>query len=266
MVPVGAMIPWLGASYLNGSNGTPSYLVGGSGVANLTTYLGDGWVICDGRSLPTDSVLNTGGNTFTPNLTNLYLLGASTFGSSAGNNSYTTSNSRSTFNSVAVNFNTNGGSGNVDVDHRHWTKHVHKWAGLGGNGSFTHDSAVNALAQNNNGVYSWGTGYAPYVNNVAHLGIAVNNNIVSLYTSNPIRPQTVSDNNSTYGPSGTNNAESNLSGYMSNQTNSVRSFNVNGGSGSVNTSSWDGALNNHSHTVNSVFPTYISTIYIMRAK
>jgi len=283
MVPVGSIIPWLGASYINGSNGSPSYLVGGSGVANLTTYLGDGWVICDGRSLPTDSVLNIGGNTFTPNLTDLYLLGSSTFGGSGGNNTYTSTGTTASFNGVAVGVNAVNAAVTVDA-HSHDMKHVHAWstgsyansgnaAGDSARKVTTHFNISSGMSSDVAGNYIIGSSpkvstnianwWFPQNFETAQPGIPfgrTNQNSVFLHAGNTAGG-TVSPNGNLYTGSPVSNA-----GQKNNTGNTSTTGNAFVSGQNINTSSLNSAQGNHTHTINSVFPSYLSVIYIMRIK
>lgn len=90
MIPVGCIIPWLGASYINGSNGSPLSVTGATSIASLSSYLGDGWIICDGRAIPASSPLRSGGNTFAPNITSGYFLRGSTSTTNIGGSSTAT--------------------------------------------------------------------------------------------------------------------------------------------------------------------------------
>jgi len=130
MVPLGSVIPWLGVSYLNSVNGGPLGLAG-SGTA-LQTYLGDGWVVCNGQTLPSSSPLYSPSYIYAPELTGQRLLrGHTSTGTIGGANTKTLSAAnvpqhRHTMShghgdTFAISGSPSSGT------HNHYMAHVHKW-------------------------------------------------------------------------------------------------------------------------------------------
>lgn len=265
MVPVGSIIPWLGASYLNGSNGSPVYLVGGSGVANLATYLGDGWTICDGRQLPTDSPLRTGGNIYTPNLTDRYIRGASTFGSVLGNNTYNINGATASFNANPSVSNANYTfSGNaLSLQHVHDMRHTHQW------GYFQTNTAFQVLTEANWDQTTW-------TNTPSGNSINIMNYPFKTGSSNSFAAYTQAGYSSklfTGGPllNGTQNSGTGQARFTGNalSNNVTPSGNISLASGaSVSAASLNSSQSNHNHSLSpsEVLPQYISVIFIMRVK
>lgn len=265
MIPVGGIIPWLGASYINGSNSTPNFLVGGSGVANLTTYLGDGWVICDGRALPTDSVLRTGGNTFTPNLTDRYLRGATTYGAALGSDNYTTNGATASFSSAAANSGLDmfASSSISNVNHSHPFPHVHQWAFYFGSPA----SAWALTSPNNTGVGRWRVSPTtpPGLNGAVQAselsGNGGGNRFV--WTGIPSGERWTSGPADASGNFRNNTENPNWEWFGGPQV--ITNLTINN-QGSVSASALNSAQGNHTHTISAITPSYLSVIYIMRVK
>jgi hypothetical protein len=266
MVPVGSIIPWAGASYLNGSNGSPVYMVGGSGVANLSTYLGEGWTICDGRTLPTDSPLRTGGNIYAPNLTDRYLRGASTFGAPLGNNTYAINGSTASFNNtVNANNATYNFSGNVSgLSHTHSMIHTHQW------GYFETNNTFRVSAESDRNVANWtntgGSGGMislmnyPYKTGSSNAFAAFTQTGYAsrLWTGGPVGNGTQASP-----PVATPSTGNGLTGTYPVSGNIAVS-----GNPSIPASGLNAAQSNHNHSLTSseVLPSYLSVIYIIRVK
>lgn len=264
MVPVGSIIPWLGASYLNTSNGSPVYLVGGSGVANLASYLGEGWVICDGSALPTDSPLRTGGNIYTPNLTNQYIRGASTFGSVLGNNAYNINGATAIFNAdpAITNPSYNVAMNAISLTHKHDMRHTHEW------GYYQTNSALQVLTEADWNVSNWTT--TPPVNSINLMNFPYktgSSNSFGSFTQTGYASKLY-----TGGPllNGTQGSPPGLSQFTGNSLSNITpTGTVNlASSGSVSAASLNNSQGNHSHSLSpsQVLPQYISVIFIMRVK
>lgn len=140
LVPIGSVIPWLGASYINSTNGTPLKIVS---EANLENYLDDSWVICNGSLLPVDSPLNSGSNTRVPNLTDQrFLRGDATYGDVGGSNLTALAVSNLPSHNHGLNAHTH------TFDHQHSINHGH---GAYTNSGGEHWHEILARRQNANG-------------------------------------------------------------------------------------------------------------------
>ncbi len=262
VVPVGTILPWVGAAMINGANSTPTRLV--ASMAALAAALPEGWVICDGRSLPTDSTLRQGGATFTPNLTDLYLLGSNSLASGvqAGNNSYTINNAVAPFNVTNVASNGNS-SGNYSLAaHTHSYRHVHQWSAYVDPNFRTYPTAPIGLNMNgniqanNNTPITWAFASRLDGSNGGGAEMVRGYTNPNYYTGAPIK----AGQNAPTAVGGSSDFTS------TNNDGSGGSFN-----GTASTSWSSSVLNNlqggHGHSLtSSIFPTYLRSIYIMRYK
>lgn len=258
MVPLGSIIPWMGASFTNGSNGGASALSGAGTIAGLKTYLSDGWAVCDGTELPDNSPLKRGGNIYTPQITDSRFLRGSTGIGTTGGSSTTSlgiSNLPSHNHSVTVSsHNVTGSTPVASSTHTHNNDHVHQWSywdNNAGRGMWVLNQSGFNISQF--GLDTWttfGTGVTKWVSNAgAGTGgaggiLAVAPGLNTFYTGKQLKSASgvPTGNPNTGAPSSTTNVTVSIADH----TTTVSSV----GSGT--------SFNNE--------PQYMNTFYIMRVK
>ena len=134
IIPVGAIIPWMGGYFGTGSNGSFANVLGSANsVAGAHGYLNEkGWYVCNGAALnDADSPIFNGASRYLPNLTDdRFLMGATVAGGIGGKN--TLRDHTHTFSLTAAGQTlgtTNKTSGNQTVSHTHTQQpHYHRSA------------------------------------------------------------------------------------------------------------------------------------------
>ncbi len=247
VVPVGTILPWIGAAMVDAANSTPTRLVGS--MATLASMLPEGWVICDGRALPVDSPLIQGGASFTPNLTDRYLLGSNSLNSGVvgGSFNYATDTANVNWNSVNAvvtasasfpksNMNTN------QANHTHSLgSHVHAAGTLCVR--FNTDSGdLHYSAANGTGLGGWNSTQTITGTNTANIARSSSQQVFG--TADPA-------------VGNTGNGQAVWDGTLCAVTVS---------SGATNKNQWNSDQIAHSHSVTGIRPTYLNAIYIMRYK
>ena len=92
-VPVGAVIPFIGGYFTNGSNAGYTNVLGGTAgntVANVNSLLNStGWYVCNGATINlANSPIFNGSNRYLPNITDSrFIMGSTSSGTIGGNNS-----------------------------------------------------------------------------------------------------------------------------------------------------------------------------------
>ena len=176
-LPVGAIIPWIGGYFTNGSNGSFTLVLANT-IADVNTLMNSqGLYVCDGSPLNiSKSAIFNGSGRYLPNISDSrFLMGSTTAGAGASNSASFTGNavasSAATVNTSTRNTDVALSSHSVTWPTYTVNAHNHQWLTSGrrtfDSGGSQIDIFANVTITSGSGYWGIGCGYSGYTSNLA---------------------------------------------------------------------------------------------------